>query len=173
LILLGQLGLLSVWLAAAGAIFSFLLGFWSCRLLGLAPAVAAFVGASMTVTSLNPATSAGRGVLLLTVILTLAAFAAKIIAATTLPTRLNRLVIGCGMVPRGEVSLIFAAYGIRTHLLTANLYSAALLVIMLTTFLTPPAIKFAMKRLEDRTASKAAIRCPVDGEPDNCRTFLG
>jgi Kef-type K+ transport system membrane component KefB len=104
------------------------------------------VGAAMSVTALNPATSSGRAVLLLAVVLTIVAVAAKLLAAFTLPTKLDRLVIGCGMSPRGEVSLIFAAYGIRSHLLTDSLYSVILVVIMLTTFLTPPAIKFGMRR---------------------------
>jgi len=103
------------------------------------------VGAAMPIGVLNPATFGGREVLLLAGLLTIAALASKVLAALTLPTRLNKWVVGSGMMPRGEVSLIFAAYGIRSHLLSVQLYSAILVVIMLTTFLTPAAIKLAFK----------------------------
>jgi Kef-type K+ transport system membrane component KefB len=124
------------------------------------------VGASMSVVALNPATSAGRSVLLLAVALTVAAVAAKIIAALTLPTRLDRLVVGCGMVPRGEVSLIFAAYGIKAHLLSAGLYSATLVVIMLTTFVAPASIKLAAKRLEIRRYGNKLQRAQTDDDSE-------
>ncbi len=100
------------------------------------------VGASMSINVLNPFTAAGRSVILLSVILTAVAVGAKLLAALSLPTRLNKLVVGCGMVPRGEVSLIFAAYGIKAHVLDSHLYSATLMVIMLSTFITPPAIRY-------------------------------
>jgi len=66
---------------------------------------------------------------------------------------INRIMIGIGMVPRGEVGLIFAVIGAS---LTINnepvvdtaLYSAIVLMVMLTTMITPPGIKWTMKRHE-------------------------
>ncbi|MFK7825351.1 MAG: cation:proton antiporter [Oligoflexales bacterium] len=68
---------------------------------------------------------------------------------------INRIMIGIGMVPRGEVGLIFAVIGAS---LTINnepvvdtaLYSAIVLMVMLTTMITPPGIKWTLKRSEAR-----------------------
>lgn len=49
----------------------------------------------------------------------------------------HRLPVGVGMVPRGEVGLIFASLGLATGLLGATLYAIVVLVMLLTTFVTP------------------------------------
>jgi Kef-type K+ transport system membrane component KefB len=54
---------------------------------------------------------------------------------------LRRTVIGVGMIPRGEVGLIFAQIGLSSRLLTTGLYSAVAVMIMLTTFITPPLLR--------------------------------
>ncbi|HJQ39001.1 MAG TPA: cation:proton antiporter [Thermoanaerobaculia bacterium] len=53
----------------------------------------------------------------------------------------KRLVVGVGMIPRGEVGLIFAQIGLTTKLLTAELYSAVALMVMITTFVAPPLLR--------------------------------
>jgi Kef-type K+ transport system membrane component KefB len=53
----------------------------------------------------------------------------------------NRMVVGVGMIPRGEVGLIFAQIGLSTKLLSPQLYSAVAVMIMLTTFLAPPLLR--------------------------------
>jgi Kef-type K+ transport system membrane component KefB len=63
----------------------------------------------------------------------------------------DRLVIGVGMIPRGEVGLIFAGLGSSLILqgqpvLSATTFSALVLMIMLTTFITPPLLKLAFAR---------------------------
>jgi Kef-type K+ transport system membrane component KefB len=49
----------------------------------------------------------------------------------------QRLPVGVGMVPRGEVGLIFASLGAATGLLGPTLYATIVLVMLLTTFVTP------------------------------------
>ena len=46
--------------------------------------------------------------------------------------------IGIAMIPRGEVGLIFARMGLATGALTSQLYSAVALMVLFTTFMTPP-----------------------------------
>jgi Kef-type K+ transport system membrane component KefB len=63
----------------------------------------------------------------------------------------DRIVIGVGMIPRGEVGLIFAGMGSTLILrgqaiLSQTTYSALVLMIMLTTFLTPPLLKLVFER---------------------------
>jgi Kef-type K+ transport system membrane component KefB len=53
----------------------------------------------------------------------------------------NRLAIGVGMLPRGEVGLIFAGVGLSHHIIAPGEYSALLLVIVPTTFLAPILLK--------------------------------
>ena len=63
----------------------------------------------------------------------------------------DRLAIGVGMIPRGEVGLIFAGLGSRLMLqghplLSSTTFSALVLMIVLTTFITPPFLKFVFDR---------------------------
>ncbi len=53
----------------------------------------------------------------------------------------RRLLIGVGMVPRGEVGLIFAQLGLSLAVLDAKLFSALTLVVFVTTFMAPPLLK--------------------------------
>jgi len=50
----------------------------------------------------------------------------------------DKTLIGIAMIPRGEVGLIFARMGLATGALTSQLYSAVALMVLATTFLTPP-----------------------------------
>jgi Kef-type K+ transport system membrane component KefB len=54
----------------------------------------------------------------------------------------RKSVIGVGMVPRGEVGLIFAQMGLRSGVFQAALYSAVTFMVMVTTFLAPPLLKW-------------------------------
>jgi len=53
----------------------------------------------------------------------------------------KKMVIGVGMMPRGEVGLIFAQLGLTTGVLTSGVFSALTLMVMVTTFLAPPLLK--------------------------------
>jgi Kef-type K+ transport system membrane component KefB len=54
---------------------------------------------------------------------------------------INRLAIGVGMIPRGEVGLVFAAYGATTGVLSAALQAAIIVMVILTTFMAPPLLR--------------------------------
>ena len=53
----------------------------------------------------------------------------------------DKLLIGLGMLPRGEVGLIFATIGLQNGVLGDDLYAALLLVVLVTTLITPPLLK--------------------------------
>lgn len=53
----------------------------------------------------------------------------------------RKLVIGVGMVPRGEVGLIFAQMGLTTGALTTGMFSAVTMMVMVSTFIAPPLLK--------------------------------
>ncbi len=64
---------------------------------------------------------------------------------------LDRLSIGIGMIPRGEVGLIFAAIGSQLVLgghpvIEPHVFSALVITIILTTVVTPPLLKWSLSR---------------------------
>jgi Kef-type K+ transport system membrane component KefB len=64
---------------------------------------------------------------------------------------IDRLSVGIGMIPRGEVGLIFANIGLSTtvkgeHVMDAASYSAVVVMVMVTTMITPPALKWSLHR---------------------------
>jgi Na+:H+ antiporter len=88
-------------------------------------------------------------------VLTLAAIAGKQICAFGVTERgLNRLAIGIGMTPRGEVGLIFAGIGatlmlpstsgVRTPVITSAVFGAVVIMVIITTLITPLALKWAL-----------------------------
>lgn len=64
---------------------------------------------------------------------------------------ISRLVVGIGMIPRGEVGLIFAAIGSGLVLngepvVSEALYAAIVVMVMVTTIITPPGLKWSLTR---------------------------
>jgi Kef-type K+ transport system membrane component KefB/predicted amino acid-binding ACT domain protein len=59
-------------------------------------------------------------------------------------TRSDKLLIGIGMIPRGEVGLIFASIGLSNGVLGKDLYGALLAVILLSTVVTPPLLRMRL-----------------------------
>lgn len=54
----------------------------------------------------------------------------------------NKKVIGVGMIPRGEVGLIFAQTGLASGVFTPQLFSAVTMMVLVTTFMAPPLLKY-------------------------------
>jgi Kef-type K+ transport system membrane component KefB len=87
---------------------------------------------------------ADRGVLAFAGALTLAAIAGKQICSLgVLEKGLDRIAVGIGMIPRGEVGLIFASIGASltlggSRVVDGAVYSAVVLMVSLTTLITPP-----------------------------------
>ena len=67
----------------------------------------------------------------------------------------DRLLVGIGMVPRGEVGLIFATIGLGQAIIGQREYAAILLVVLLSTLLTPPVLRWRLENL--RRASAPAV----------------
>jgi Kef-type K+ transport system membrane component KefB len=96
------------------------------------------VGAAIDIGTLNPFHAQSRKFLAIGVLLAAVAMAGKIGAGFTAPGRgLRRSVIGVGMIPRGEVSLIFAQLGLSSGLLSPGLFSSVTVMVVLTAFVTP------------------------------------
>jgi len=98
------------------------------------------VGMKVEPAQLNPFADAAQ--LGLALVVTLLAIASKLVAGLAVyQPGVRRWPIGVGMVPRGEVGLIFAGAGLAAGVVGPSLYSALVVVVMLTTFVAPPWLK--------------------------------
>jgi Kef-type K+ transport system membrane component KefB len=91
-------------------------------------------------------------------LLTLVALAGKAACALGVGQGTNRLAIAIGMIPRGEVGLIFAGIGSALvvdgqPLLPQSLFSAIVVMVLVTTLVTPIGLRWAFAR---RTAGGRA-----------------
>ena len=94
----------------------------------------------------TPQTVTFGGVLVLVAVVGKLASAAGVVARG-----IDRLTVGIGMVPRGEVGLIFAGIGAALSLdgrplLSQATFSALVLMVVLTTLLTPSSLRWALRR---------------------------
>jgi Kef-type K+ transport system membrane component KefB len=93
--------------------------------------------------------------------LSLAAILGKMICALGVLERgLDRISVAVGMVPRGEVGLIFASIGASLVLhgepvISGEVYSAVVIMVIVTTLITPPILKATLARGERRRAPAA------------------
>jgi len=105
---------------------------------------------------------ASPGAIGLAAALTLAAIVGKQLCALgPIGPAIDRLSIGIGMVPRGEVQLIFAGVGASTAiaggpLLDQTMFSAIVVVVMVTTVITPPALMWSLSRRYKRSSKARA-----------------
>jgi Kef-type K+ transport system membrane component KefB len=121
------------------------------------------VGAAVDLKALNPFNAVTRPFFIIGILLTIVAIVGKILAGYAAFGRpLRKLVIGVGMVPRGEVGLIFAQLGLSAGLLSTGLYSSVALMVMITTFVAPPALRSLLARAERQDAESAL--CDVVSE---------
>jgi Kef-type K+ transport system membrane component KefB len=116
----------------------------------LAPIFFVLTGMNVSLTSLlDPQ------ILLTALGITVVAFIGKI-AAGFIAGDVNKWVVGWGMVPRGEVGLIFASAGLGLGVINQQIFSMIIIVIMFTTLLTPPILTIVVRRSGRRAVAAAA-----------------
>ena len=94
-------------------------------------------------------------------VLVVIGIAGKVVAGYAAPWHKgNRLLIGVAMVPRGEVGLIFAQMGLAAAAITSGEFGAVMLMVLGTTFVTPPALSWIVKR-------SLALPAPPRGSVDH------
>jgi Kef-type K+ transport system membrane component KefB len=83
--------------------------------------------------------------------LTIAAIIGKQICGLgVLEKGLDRLTVGVGMIPRGEVGLIFASIGKGLKVIDDATFSAVVIMVIVTTLITPPVLKVTSARSEKK-----------------------
>ncbi|HUN62190.1 MAG TPA: cation:proton antiporter [Candidatus Sulfotelmatobacter sp.] len=102
-------------------------------------------------------TMASKDVLIAGLALTLVAIVGKVAAGWGSPASMNRLAVGFGMMPRGEVGLIFAGIGRGIGVVDEGLFSAIVLLVMVTTVLAPILLRATMGAGGPTVAPRARV----------------
>ena len=105
------------------------------------------VGAGMDLSVINPSDPSARSALVIAGFMFFVAIVGKVAAGWAVfgPQKTNKLVVGLGMLPRGEVGLIFLGLGTAAKLLSPGLEIAILLMVIGTTFLAPVLLRLVLK----------------------------
>ncbi|HAA28452.1 MAG TPA: sodium:proton antiporter [Cyanobacteria bacterium UBA8553] len=121
----------------------------------LVPIFFVCVGAKTDLGVLNPAIPTNREGLTLAIFLIVVAIAGKVVTGLSVfgQPGINRLAIGVGMIPRGEVGLVFAGVGSASGALSKATEAAIIMMVILTTFLAPPLLRFVFQESQSDTAS--------------------
>jgi Kef-type K+ transport system membrane component KefB len=120
------------------------------------------VGASVDLSALSPVEPQGRWALLVGAVLISVGVIGKLLAGLA-PYwfKGDKTVVGVGMIPRGEVGLIFAQIGLSSGVFDEGLFAAATLMVLVTTFIAPPWLKLLLSTRAGRRYSG-----PVEGIED-------
>ncbi|MCC0179633.1 cation:proton antiporter [Waterburya agarophytonicola K14] len=123
----------------------------------LVPIFFVSVGARVDLSVLNPTSAVNRQGLVIAAFLIVVAIIGKVITGWAVfgKEKVNRLAIGIGMIPRGEVGLVFAGIGAASGVLDKPLQAAIIIMVILTTFIAPPLLRFAFQGEEE--ADKADL----------------
>jgi Kef-type K+ transport system membrane component KefB len=115
------------------------------------------VGASVDLRSLNPLEPQGRFALLVGSVLIVVGVIGKLFAGYA-PWwfKGDKSLIGVGMIPRGEVGLIFAQMGLTTGVFNQGLFTSTTLMVIVTTFLAPPLLKSRLSARPSRHPAEAS-----------------
>ncbi len=93
-------------------------------------------------------------ILLFAITITGVAIIGKIVAGLV-AGNVNKWIVGWGMVPRGEVGLIFATIGKSLGVVNDELYSMIVIMVILTTLFTPPILTYLLNRQGHKAAGAA------------------
>lgn len=120
----------------------------------LVPVFFVCVGAKTDLSVLNPAIPSNREGLAIASFLVVVAILGKVITGFTLVGRpgINKFAIGVGMIPRGEVGLVFAGVGSASGALSEATEAAIIVMVIVTTFIAPPWLRIVFK---DKPAPEA------------------
>ncbi|HAG82990.1 MAG TPA: sodium:proton antiporter [Cyanobacteria bacterium UBA12227] len=114
------------------------------------------VGAKTDLSVLNPAIPSNREGLVLAIFLIGVAIIGKVITGLTVfgQPGINRLAIGVGMIPRGEVGLVFLGVGSASGVLSPAMEAAIIMMVILTTFVAPPFLRLVFQEPETVSTPK-------------------
>jgi Kef-type K+ transport system membrane component KefB len=77
-------------------------------------------------------------------------------------TARESMIVGVGMIPRGEVGLITAAIGLTAGIVTRDVYTQAVILVLITTLITPPLLRFAFPTEKEKVMAPALEDLPAN-----------
>ena len=121
----------------------------------LVPIFFVCVGARTDLSVLNPTVPTNREGLVIAAFLIIVAILGKVITGFTVfgQESLNKVAIGVGMIPRGEVGLVFAGVGSASGALSESTEAAIIMMVIITTFVAPPLLRLVFQEPEVATPS--------------------
>ena len=124
-----------------------------------APIFFVMVGAAVDVSVFNPFVSENIMVISIALILFVVAVIGKYASGYVVYEKgVRRSIIGVGMIPRGEVGLIFAKIGLVHGIFKTDLFSAITAMVILTTFIVPPLLKWMFEsKSKERKLTENAV----------------
>jgi Kef-type K+ transport system membrane component KefB len=135
----------------------------------LVPVFFVVVGARTDISVLNPFVPENREGLIMASFLIVVAILGKTVTGLAVfgQPGINRLAIGVGMIPRGEVGLVFAAVGSASGVLSKPLEAAIIVMVILTTFLAPPLLRLVFTSGDSaKTGEPVTPQALKDAKPE-------
>ena len=125
------------------------------------------VGAKTDLAVLNPIDPAKREGLIIAAFLIAVAIIGKVISGFTVfgQPDLNKLSIGVGMIPRGEVGLVFVAVGATSGVLTQSLEAGIVVMVIATTFIAPALLRVVFKSDEEEAETASEMSSVAEPTP--------
>lgn len=119
----------------------------------LVPIFFVTVGARVDLGVLNPIVPENQQGLIIAIFLVVVAIIGKVVTGWSVfgQPGINRLAIGVGMIPRGEVGLVFLGIGAASGVIDKPLQAAIIIMVILTTFLAPPFLRLAFNKQSGET----------------------
>lgn len=107
---------------------------------------------------------ASPSVLLVATALGVVAVVGKVVSGLGVPSgKGDRLLVGIGMIPRGEVGLVFATLGLSSGALGPSEHAVLLVVVLLTTMAAPPWLRHRIERRRRVESERAEVAEPSGG----------
>jgi Kef-type K+ transport system membrane component KefB len=131
----------------------------------LVPIFFVSVGARTDISVLNPLNPANREGLMIAAFLVAVAIAGKVVTGLAVfgQPNINRLAIGVGMIPRGEVGLVFVGVGSAAGILSESLEAGIIVMVILTTFLAPALLRVVFQNLPQGVEASDIMISLVEG----------
>jgi Kef-type K+ transport system membrane component KefB len=129
----------------------------------LVPIFFVTVGARADLGVLNPTVPENRAGLLIATFLMVVAILGKVVTGWAVfgQPGINRLAVGVGMIPRGEVGLVFAGIGSASGVIDKPLEVSIIIMVILTTFLAPPLLRIVFNQPMEPPTKEDAGEEPI------------
>ena len=110
---------------------------------------------------------AAFSIVLIAVAIITKALGCGLLARVTGFTTQESIRVGAGMISRGEVGLIVAGYGLSHQIIGREVFSASVVMVLVTTMVTPPLLRLTFPT---RRSGRAMVEETIAGPPEEAET---